>query len=154
MAAILRRSRATSRAALTALKTSVGQCVVTIATTQGIRIEVQSGYVAAQSSPRDHHYVFAYTVRISNVGNAYAQLLNRHWVITDGEGHVEEVRGPGVVGQTPRLNPGDSFEYTSGCVLRTPRGSMAGTYEFTRIDNDRFDAQIASFDLRLPLTLN
>ena len=70
------------------------------------------------------------------------------------QGHVEEVRGPGVVGQTPRLNPGDSFEYTSGCVLRTPRGSMAGTYEFTRIDNDRFDAQIASFDLRLPLTLN
>jgi ApaG protein len=127
---------------------------VSTATTQGIRVEVQSTYVPKQSSPRDHHYVFAYTVRIANVGTAAAQLLNRHWVITDAEGHVEEVRGPGVVGQQPRLGPGDSFEYTSGCVLRTPRGAMHGTYEFVRNDASRFDAEIAPFDLRLPLTLN
>ena len=128
-------------------------CVST-ATTQGIRVEVESKYVPQQSSPRDHHYVFAYTVRIANVGDAFAQLLARHWVITDADGHVEEVRGPGVVGQQPRLHPGDSFEYTSGCVLRTPRGTMHGTYEFTRANADRFDATIAPFELRLPLTLN
>jgi ApaG protein len=127
---------------------------VSTATTQGIRVEVQSSYVPAQSSPRDHHYVFTYTVRIANTGRVPAQLLSRHWIITDGEGHVEEVRGPGVVGQQPRLGPGDSFEYTSGCVLRTPRGTMHGTYEFTRPDASRFDAEIAPFDLRLPLTLN
>jgi ApaG protein len=123
-------------------------------TTQGIRVEVESKYVPQQSSPRDHHYVFAYTVRIANVGDAFAQLLARHWVITDADGHVEEVRGPGVVGQQPRLHPGDSFEYTSGCVLRTPRGTMHGTYEFSRANADRFDATIAPFELRLPLTLN
>ncbi len=123
-------------------------------TTQGIRVEVEAKYVPAQSSPREHRYVFAYTVRIANVGAAYAQLLNRHWIITDGDGHVEEVRGPGVVGQQPRLHPGDSFEYTSGCVLRTPRGSMRGTYELTRRDAERFDAEIGPFELRLPLTLN
>jgi ApaG protein len=128
--------------------------VVSNATTQGIRVEVESKYVPQQSSPRDHHYVFAYTVRIANVGEAFAQLLARHWIITDADGHVEEVRGPGVVGQQPRLHPGDSFEYTSGCVLRTPRGTMHGTYEFTRANADRFDATIAPFELRLPLTLN
>jgi ApaG protein len=127
---------------------------VSTATTQGIRVEVTTKYVPQQSSPRDHHYVFAYTVRIANVGEAFAQLLTRHWIITDADGHVEEVRGPGVVGQQPRLHPGDSFEYTSGCVLRTPRGTMHGTYGFTRADAANFDAVIAPFELRLPLTLN
>ena len=127
---------------------------VSTATTHGIRIEVQTTYVPRQSSPREHHYVFSYTVRIANVGLTTAQLVSRHWVITDGNGRIEEVRGPGVVGQHPRLGPGDSFEYTSGCVLRTPRGTMHGTYEFERPDASRFDAEIAPFDLRLPLTLN
>jgi ApaG protein len=93
------------------------------AITQGIRVEVRSEYVPAQSSPTAHRYVFAYTIRIANEGGATAQLKSRHWIITDGHGHVEEVRGPGVVGDQPVLRPGESYEYTSGCVLETPRGS-------------------------------
>jgi ApaG protein len=98
--------------------------------------------------------VFAYTVTIANEGSAPAQLRSRHWLITDGTGRVEEVRGPGVVGQQPFLNPGDSFEYTSGCVLTTPRGEMRGTYQMHRPDGREFDARIAPFSLALPMTLN
>ncbi len=111
-------------------------------------------YVAEQSLPRAHRYVFAYTVTIANEGSAPAQLRSRHWLITDGSGRVEEVRGPGVVGQQPLLNPGDSFEYTSGCVLTTPRGEMRGTYQMHRPDGREFDARIAPFSLELPMTLN
>lgn len=115
---------------------------------------VKAVYVPEQSSPRMRRYVFAYTVKIANEGSASAQLRSRHWVITDGEGKVEEVRGPGVVGQQPTLGPGEEFEYTSGCVLQTPRGEMRGTYQMHRPDGSAFDASIAPFALTLPFSLN
>lgn len=124
------------------------------AVTEGIRVTVTTEYVSAQSVPREKRYVFAYTVRIQNDGAAVAQLRTRHWIITDGNGKVEEVRGPGVVGQQPTLRPGEHFEYTSGCVLETPRGSMRGTYQMRRSDGSEFDAAIAPFDLLLPYSLN
>jgi ApaG protein len=125
-----------------------------VAVTQGIRVSVESQYVAEQSSPRARRYVFAYTVRIQNEGTKAAHLKSRHWIITDGDGRVEEVRGPGVVGQQPYLRPGEHFEYTSGCVLQTPRGQMRGTYQMVGEGGETFDATIAPFDLRLPHTLN
>jgi len=124
------------------------------ATTEGIKVSVQSQYVADQSAPRQKRYVFAYTIKIENQGTAPAQLRSRHWIITDGNGKVEEVRGPGVVGQQPLLSPGEHFEYTSGCVLETPRGQMKGTYQMVRPDGSGFEATIAPFDLALPQTLN
>lgn len=127
---------------------------VSEAVTQGIRVKVEAQYVAEQSSPRARRYVFAYTVRIENQGDGAAQLKSRHWIITDGAGKVEEVRGPGVVGQQPVLNPGEHFEYTSGCVLETPRGEMKGTYQMHRPDGSTFDAAIAPFALALPYSLN
>jgi ApaG protein len=123
-------------------------------TRDGITVTVRSVYVPEQSSPRMRRYVFAYTVKISNEGEAPAQLKSRHWVITDGDGKVEEVRGPGVIGQQPYLEPGDQFEYTSGCVLPTPRGEMRGTYQMHRPDGSAFDAPIAPFELILPYSLN
>lgn len=126
----------------------------TSAITQGIRVSVKSQYVAEQSSPRARRYVFAYTVNIVNEGAQPAQLRSRHWIITDGDGRVEEVRGPGVIGQQPLLRPGEHFEYTSGCVLQTPRGQMRGTYQMTREGGAGFDADIAPFDLMLPYSLN
>ena len=127
---------------------------VSTATTQGIRVSVNAVYVPEQSAPRMHRYVFAYTVKIANEGDEPAQLRSRHWIITDGDGRVEEVRGPGVVGQQPMLRPGDQFEYTSGCVLPTPRGEMRGTYQMYRPDGRAFDAAIAPFSLSLPYSLN
>ncbi len=124
------------------------------ATTQGIKVTVRSEYVPEQSSPKVHRYVFAYTVRIANNGAEAAQLKSRHWIITDGDGKVEEVRRPGVVGRQPTLRPGDEFEYTSGCVLNTPRGEMRGTYQMYRPDGSEFDAEIAPFALALPYSLN
>ena len=124
------------------------------ATTEGIRVTVRAVYVPEQSSPRMHRYVFAYTVKIANDGEKPAQLRSRHWIITDGDGRIEEVKGPGVVGQQPLLNPGDQFEYTSGCVLTTPRGEMRGTYQMHRPDGSMFDAAIAPFALTLPYSLN
>lgn len=124
------------------------------ATTDGIRVTVKAVYVPEQSSPRMRRYVFAYTVKIANEGATPAQLRSRHWVITDGDGKVEEVRGPGVVGQQPTIEPGDEFEYTSGCVLATPRGEMRGTYQMHRPDGSAFDAAIAPFALTLPFSLN
>ena len=125
-----------------------------VAVTHGIRISVTPQYVAEQSSPRARRYVFAYTVRIENEGTEPAQLRSRHWIITDGDGRVEEVRGPGVVGQQPLLRPGEHFEYTSGCVLQTPRGQMRCTYQMVRDGGATFDATIAPFDLLLPYSLN
>jgi ApaG protein len=119
--------------------------------TQGIRVRVQSQYLPEQSSPRDDRYVFAYTITISNESTYTAQLRTRHWIITDGRGSVEEVKGDGVVGEQPRLSPGQSFQYTSGCVLTTPIGTMQGTYQFWRDDGSYFDAQIAPFSLALPI---
>lgn len=124
------------------------------AITDGIRVTVRSYYVPEQSAPRAKRYVFAYTVRIANEGAVTAQLRTRHWIITDAEGNVDEVRGDGVVGAQPTLKPGQHFEYTSGCVLRTPRGTMHGTYRMHRDDGSFFDATIAPFDLLLPMTLN
>ena len=123
------------------------------AMTDGIRVNVQSQYLADQSSPRDDRYVFAYTITISNEGATTAQLRTRHWIITDGRGVVEEVRGDGVVGEQPRLAPGQSFQYTSGCVLNTPIGTMHGTYRMWRDDGSYFDAVIAPFSLASPLAL-
>ena len=131
-----------------------GQNPVSSAVTDGIRVSVESVYVAEQSSPRAQRYVFAYTVKIVNEGTEPAQLRSRHWIITDGNGKLEEVRGPGVVGQQPYLRPGDHFEYTSGCVLQTPRGEMRGTYQMHRPDGRQFDATIAPFALALPYSLN
>ena len=127
---------------------------VSTALTQGIRVTVSTVYVPSQSAPTQHRYVFAYTIRIANEGQGTAQLRSRHWVITHGNGKVEEVRGPGVVGQQPVLKPGEHFEYTSGCVLETPRGTMRGTYQMRCPDGRAFDATIAPFDLLLPYSLN
>ncbi len=124
------------------------------ATTEGIRVSVKSQYLADQSAPQSKRYVFAYTVRIGNEGSEPAQLRTRHWIITDGTGKVEEVKGPGVVGQTPYLRPGEQFEYTSGCILQTARGQMHGTYQMVRPDGRMFDAVIAPFLLALPHSLN
>ena len=124
------------------------------ALTDGIRVTVRSFYVPEQSAPRAKRYVFAYTVKITNEGKVTAQLRTRHWIITDGDGNVEEVRGDGVVGAQPTLKAGQHFEYTSGCVLKTPRGTMRGTYRMHGVDGRVFDATIGAFELALPHTLN
>jgi len=121
------------------------------ALTDGIRVHVQSLYLPEQSSPHDDRYVFAYTITISNESARTAQLRTRHWIITDARGEIEEVRGDGVVGEQPRLAPGQSFQYTSGCVLTTPIGTMHGTYRFWRDDGSYFDAEIAPFSLCSPI---
>jgi ApaG protein len=122
------------------------------AVTDGIRVRVESAYLEDRSSPRDDRYVFAYTITISNESKLTAQLKTRHWIITDARGTVEEVRGDGVVGEQPRLAPGQSFQYTSGCVLNTPIGTMHGTYRFWRDDGSYFDAEIAPFSLASPVS--
>jgi ApaG protein len=124
------------------------------AVTRGVRVRVQSEYSPDQSSPPKNQWFFLYTVTISNEGTETVQLLTRHWVITDGTGHVEEVRGPGVVGKQPTLKPGDSFEYTSGCPLTTPFGVMEGTYQMVTQAGDRFDVRIAPFTLSEPYTVH
>jgi ApaG protein len=125
---------------------------VSTALTEGIRVTVRSQYLPDQSSPNDDRFVFAYTVKIINEGAGTAQLRTRHWIITDGRGVVEEVRGDGVVGEQPRLTPGETFQYTSGCVLQTPVGTMHGSYRFFRDDGSSFDAAIAAFSLASPMT--
>jgi ApaG protein len=127
---------------------------VSEAVTKGIRVTVRAQFVPERSSVRSRQFVFAYTVRIANDGTAPAQLVTRHWIITDGNGKVQEVRGDGVVGQQPSLAPGEAFEYTSGCVLETPHGTMRGTYQMVRPDGERFDAEIAPFLLAMPNSLN
>ncbi len=124
------------------------------AITQGIRVTVASEYMEERSTPTAGEYAFAYTVHISNEGDAVAQLRSRHWIITDGNGKIQEVRGDGVVGAQPRLQPGQAFEYTSWCMLPTAHGSMHGSYQMVREDGERFDAQIAPFSLALPYSLN
>ena len=124
------------------------------AITEGVRVRVKTHYLQEQSTPSAGRYVFAYTIDIENEGDVSAQLLERHWVITHGDGHVEEVKGPGVVGQQPKLKPGGSHQYTSGCVLRTPHGTMHGSYQMVREDGTRFDADIAPFSLSAPYALN
>jgi len=120
--------------------------------TEGIRVRVQSQYLPDQSEPTSDRYVFAYTITISNESGRTAQLRTRHWIITDARGSVEEVRGDGVVGEQPRLSPGQSFQYTSVCVLTTPVGTMHGTYRMWCDDGSSFDAVIAPFSLASHLT--
>ena len=127
---------------------------VSAAITNGIRVTVSTVYVPSQSAPTAHRYVFAYTVWIANEGTKTVQLKSRHWIITHGTGKVEEVRGPGVVGQQPVLKPGEHFEYTSGCVLETPRGTMHGSYQMDGGEGKVFDADIATFPLAMPHSLN
>lgn len=124
------------------------------ATTRGIRVEAQSFYVPERSSERENYFFFSYRIRISNVGSETAQILAREWVITDGNGQVQRVVGPGVVGEQPVLAPGASFEYTSFCPLSTPVGSMHGAYRMVSSEGERFDADIAPFTLAVPSAVN
>ena len=119
-----------------------------------IRVEPRSSYVADQSDPEREQFVFAYTITIVNAGTIAAQLLSRHWIITDSEHRVQEVRGPGVVGQQPKLAPGEKFEYTSGASLATPVGTMRGTYLMRAEDGREFEATIPAFTLSVPRTLH
>ena len=119
-----------------------------------ITVVAKATYVEEQSDPSKNQYVFAYTITISNTGNVSAQLVSRHWVITDANGKVLEVKGLGVVGQQPQLKPGDSFEYTSGTHLETAVGTMHGTYQMIAEDGRNFDAPIPSFTLSVPRVLH
>jgi ApaG protein len=121
-----------------------------VATTRSIKVQVQPTYLADQSSPEENYYVWAYQVRIENLGMETVQLLNRHWKITDAHGRVQEVRGPGVVGEQPVLGPGESFDYTSACPLSTPSGIMVGSYEMETRDGELFDIAIPAFSLDSP----
>src|SRR5262245_34186374 len=123
-------------------------------TTRGIRVEVHSTYIPERSSPPEDEFFFTYHVRVSNVGPETAQLVAREWVITDADGEVERVKGPGVVGHQPVLPPGGSFEYTSYCPLRTSVGTMHGSYQMVTDKGDQFDAVIAPFTLAVPNALN
>ena len=120
----------------------------------GIRVEAESFYLADRSMPQKNYYFFAYRITIHNEGDAPAQLISRHWVISDANGRVEEVKGDGVIGEQPRLVPGDSYEYTSFCPLQTAMGSMRGSYVMARDDGDEFEADIPIFTLAVPHALN
>jgi ApaG protein len=124
------------------------------ALTNGILIVVKSAYMPERSTPTLRRFAFAYTVTIANEGTDTAQLLRRHWIITDGDGKVDEVEGEGVVGEQPVLAPGESFEYTSWCQLETPSGSMQGTYRMVHKGGGAFEAEIAPFRLGMPYSLN
>src|SRR5690606_28439647 len=117
-------------------------------------VTVETAFVKDQSDERQNRYVFSYTVTIRNTGSVAAQLISRHWVITDANDSVQEVRGLGVVGAQPLLKPGEQFEYTSGTVLTTPVGSMRGSYHMTAEDGTQFDAEIAPFVLSMPRVLH
>lgn len=120
------------------------------AVTEGVRVRVESRFVPQQSNPSRGRYVFTYTVKIENESSTTVQLRTRHWVITDASSRVEEVRGEGVVGEQPVLEPRQSFQYTSGCILKTPWGTMMGTYRLHREDGSSFDAVISPFLLAAP----
>ena len=123
-------------------------------TTRGIRVEVESFHIPERSRPDQDYYFFAYRVTISNLGSETAQLLSRRWIITDAEGRVETVQGPGVVGKQPLLKPGDSFQYTSFCPLNTPVGSMHGGYRMITDNEEEFEARIDPFTLAVPTAVN
>jgi ApaG protein len=122
--------------------------------THGVRVAVRSQYLPERSNPGQSQYFFAYRIRIANESSQTVQLLSRHWVITDALGHTEEVRGSGVVGEQPVLEPGDAFEYTSGCPLDTPFGSMRGSYQMVTEGGAEFEAEIAAFQLAQPYAVN
>ncbi|WP_269931075.1 Co2+/Mg2+ efflux protein ApaG [Aminobacter sp. HY435] len=120
------------------------------AITRDIAVEVEPFYLEERSDPAENHYVWGYRVTIENNSEEFVQLLSRYWNITDGTGRVEEVRGPGVVGDQPELNPGDSYQYTSGCPLSTPSGIMYGRYTMRNEAGEMFDVDIPAFSLDLP----
>jgi len=119
-----------------------------------VAVSATPQFIPDQSDPATERYVFAYTITIENVGTVPAQLISRHWIITDGNSRIQEVRGLGVIGQQPLLNPGETFEYTSGCQLDTPVGTMRGTFQMTAEDGTQFDAIIAEFTLSIPRVLH
>jgi ApaG protein len=119
-----------------------------------IDVAVQTQFLQEQSMPHANRYAFSYTIRISNTGHVAARLISRHWIITDANGKVQEVRGEGVVGEQPWLRPGDDFQYTSGAVLETAVGTMRGSYQMLADDGCRFDAAIAQFTLSIPRTVH
>lgn len=120
------------------------------ATPYEIQVDVKTTYVDEQSVPDDDRYVFAYTIEIRNTGSVAAQLLSRHWIITDANGKVQEVRGEGVVGEQPHLDPGEGFRYTSAAMIETPVGAMHGSYQMVADDGVEFEAEIAAFSLAVP----
>jgi ApaG protein len=115
-----------------------------------IRVDVDTSYLEEQSDPKERRYVFSYTITIRNEGSVPARLLTRHWIITDSNGKVQEVRGDGVVGEQPYLKPGQGFRYSSGAVLETPVGAMQGSYQMVTDEGEQFDAPIAAFRLAMP----
>ena len=127
---------------------------MSVATTEGIRVEVVPEYWEEHSLPAQGRYAFTYSIRITNVGDRPAQLLRRHWIIRDGTGEVQEVEGEGVVGKQPKLDPGDRFEYTSWVPLQTPIGTMRGTFLMERPDGAQFQAEVPEFVLAQPNALH
>jgi ApaG protein len=119
-----------------------------------IKVSANAFFVPEQSDEENDQYVFAYTIKITNIGSVGAKLISRHWVITDAEGKVQEVRGVGVVGEQPELKPGESFEYTSGSSLETIVGTMRGSYQMVATDGTRFEAMIPEFTLSVPRVLH
>jgi ApaG protein len=119
-----------------------------------ISVSVNTAYLAEQSDPTADRYVFAYTITIANTGTVAAQLISRHWIITDAENVTQEVKGLGVVGEQPLLQPGESFEYTSGTAMATPVGTMQGSYQMVAEDGNKFDAEIPVFTLSMPRVLH
>ena len=120
----------------------------------GIKINVLSEYIPERSNPLKKRYFFAYHITIQNTSNSPAKLISRYWHITDAEGNIEEIRGPGVVGYQPRLTQDESFEYTSGTIINTPVGTMYGTYQMVADNGYEFDAEIPMFSLNIPKVLN
>ena len=127
---------------------------MSIETPYAIGIQVATQYLDEESVPEHNRFVFAYTIRIENQGSVPARLLHRHWVVTDADGHIEEVHGEGVVGEQPWLRPGDGFEYSSGVVLATSLGTMQGSYDLMADDGTHFQAEIPAFTLSTPRTLH
>ena len=126
---------------------------VSEAVTNDVRVEVISQHSTENSRPHEGDWVFQYTVRITNLGTEPVQLISRHWIITDGTDHVEEVSGPGVIGQQPLLAPGESFKYSSWCPLKTPMGMMRGTYQMVSTSGKKFDIEMAPFALKARYTV-
>ena len=124
------------------------------AVTRGVRVRARSQFVPERSAPDRDFYFFAYRIVIANEGDETVQLLARHWIITDGNGKTQEVKGPGVVGQQPVLAPGEHYAYTSACPLPTPVGTMHGSYQMVTDEGEHFDARVAPFGLALPNILN
>ena len=123
-------------------------------TTNGIRVQVSSQFLPDRSSPKEEQYVFAYHITVTNVGTDIAQLISRHWIITNADGETEEVQGPGVVGEQPLLKPGEHFEYTSFCHMKTNVGTMHGSYTMVTPDGEAFQVRVAPFTLAVPFALN